>query len=335
MILSLDYELYFGARHGAPERCLVEPCEALLAITRRVGARLAFFVDAGYLCKLEEYRRVNGVQREADAVFRHLDALARAGHELHLHVHPHWEDTRRGAHGWQFDLTRYALHSFDGERILDIVTRYKRAVARFVGADAVFGYRAGGFVIQPFGPLAAALRKNGVMLDSSVFPGGLTGDSTQRLDFRRCPDKDCWRFDSDPLAETPRGAFLEVPIAATRVAPHAYWQLVLRKVVHSPSHRSWGDGVAIAPGRRDLAAKLLRSTVSAVSIDGPKAAWLESAWRSHEAKGRDCFVVLGHPKALTGYSLQCLERFLRSHPRLRPVGYADYAPVAAHRRALH
>src|SRR6266850_6407962 len=155
LILSLDYELFFGSWHGSPQRCLIEPCQALLKVTDRVPDTLAFFVDAGYLCKLEEDGRKNQtVQREADQVFRHLAELSRPGHELHLHIHPHWEDTRRGADGWQFDLTRYALQSFHPAQILDIVTRYKGVLAGFTGAESVFCYRAGGWVIQPFHALA-------------------------------------------------------------------------------------------------------------------------------------------------------------------------------------
>ena len=130
LILSLDYELFFGARHGSPRSCLTEPCDALLKITKRLGGKPAFFVDAGYLCKLEEYRRGDAaVRHEADQVFSHLASLSRDGHELQLHIHPHWEDTRRGADGWEFNLERYALHRFAGGDILDIVTRYTRALS--------------------------------------------------------------------------------------------------------------------------------------------------------------------------------------------------------------
>ena len=132
LILSLDYELFFGARHGTPQRCLIEPCQALLKITERVGAKLAFFVDAGYLCKLAEHApRDAAARREFDAVRRHLASLARSGHEIQLHIHPHWEDTRRTAEGWHFDLRRYALHSFRAQDILDVVTRYTRALSEF------------------------------------------------------------------------------------------------------------------------------------------------------------------------------------------------------------
>jgi hypothetical protein len=331
LILSLDYELFFGDRHGSPQRCLIEPCRALLKVTDRVAGKLAFFVDAGYLCKLEENGRNNlAVQREADLVFRHLDGLSHAGHELHLHIHPHWEDTRRGEHGWQFDLTRYALQSFPAAQIQDIVKRYKNAIARFVGPETVFCYRAGGWVIQPFGVLAPALRSNGIWLDSSVFPGGVTKDSTQSLDFRRSPDKDHWSFDTDPLTEESHGYFLEIPIASIAVAPWAYWNLTTRKLAGGARHRPWGNGRAISLGKRDLGRKLLSRTTSVVSIDGPKAGWLESAYREHQAKGRRCFVVMGHPKALTPYSIHCLEQFLGRHPEINLAGYSQYEPVLKH-----
>ena len=331
LIVSLDYELFFGSRHGSPQRCLIEPCQALLKVTDRVAGKLAFFVDAGYLCKLEENRRDNpAVRREADQVFRHLDGLSRAGHELHLHIHPHWEDTRRSEDGWQFDLTRYALHSFPPAQILDIVTRYKKALARFVGADAVFCYRAGGRVIQPFDALAPALRSNGIWLDSTIFPGGVTEDSIQALDFRRSPDKDFWRFETDPLLEASQGYFLEIPISSVRVAPWVYWKVAIRKVAGGARHRPWGNGDAIRLGKRDFTRKLMSRTASPVSIDGPKAGWLESAYREHKAKGRQCFVVIGHPKAITPYSIDCLEQFLGGHPEIKLAGYSQYEPVMRH-----
>jgi len=287
------------------------------------------------LCTLEQNRRkIKTVQQEADQVFRHLDTLSRAGHELHLHIHPHWEDTRRGADGWQFDLTRYALQSFHPPEILDIVTRYKSAIARFVGAESVFCYRAGGWVIQPFDTLAPALRSNGIWLDSTVFPGGVTEDSSQKLDFRRSPDKDYWRFETDPLLEESQGYFLEIPISSTCVPPWAYWNLAARKLIGGARHRPWGNGAAIPLGKRDLAAKLLSRTTSAVSIDGPKAGWLESAYRQHKRKGRRCFVIIGHPKALTPYSIDALEQFLRKRPEITLAGYSSYEPVVSRRSTL-
>src|SRR4029077_7989445 len=97
-----------------------------------------------------------------------------------------------------------------------IVTRYTRALSEF---GTPVAYRAGGWVIQPFAPLAPALRANGIRIDSTVFPGGHTEDSIQALDFRGSPDKDYWRFDTDPLPPASRGHLTQVPVPLGRGAP--------------------------------------------------------------------------------------------------------------------
>ena len=48
-------------------------------------------------------------------------------------------------------------------------------------------------------------------------------------------------------------------------------------------------------------------------------------YREHKARGRDCMVVMGHPKALTPYSLDRLERFLKRHRDITPATYANLA----------
>ena len=94
-LLTLDYEVYFGRRTGSTQRCLIEPTEALLRVAERHHAPLAFFVDAGFLLALRrEMGKSDALAREHTAVCAQLRDLARRGHELQLHIHPHWEDAR-------------------------------------------------------------------------------------------------------------------------------------------------------------------------------------------------------------------------------------------------
>ena len=39
---------------------------------------------------------------------------------------------------------------------------------------------------------------------------------------------------------------------------------------------------------------------------------------------------MGHPKALTPYSIDCLEQFLGRHPEINLAGYSDYEAVRSH-----
>jgi hypothetical protein len=310
-LLTLDYEIFFGPAAGTVERCVIEPTEALLATAARHGARLVFFVDAGFILRLRaEMPKSARLRSEHAAVCRQLEAIAAAGHEVQLHIHPHWEDSHWTGAGWQMDVTRFALQSFPPAAIDDIVRRYCGALREIAGPGAARAYRAGGWVIQPFAPLRGALLANGVTIDSTVFAGGYRGGDVQPYDFRAAPAKSRWRFDADPLVEAPGGAFLEVPIASRRLRPDFFWRLALTKKAGGARHRAFGDGRAIKMEGGDLVEKLLRPSVSVVSMDGYKASFLAAAAADYRARGMEDFVVIGHPKALTPYSLEALDRFL-------------------------
>ncbi|HET7730641.1 MAG TPA: hypothetical protein VFK48_11470 [Usitatibacter sp.] len=322
-LLTLDYEVYFGRRTGTVERCLIGPTRALLGVAGRHGARLVFFVDAGFILRLRaEMRRSAALRTEHDAICRQVEALARAGHEIQLHIHPHWEGSRWTEAGWEMDLQRFALHAFDAAAIDDIVGRYAGVLRELAGGDAAFAYRAGGWVIQPFAPLRPALLRHGVTIDSTVFRGGRSDGRVQPYDFRGAPAKSKWRFDDDPLVEVPGGAFLEMPIASHRLRPDFFWRFAAVKKLGGARHRAFGDGQAIAMEGGDLLRKLVRPTASVASIDGYKASFLESAAWAHEARGMEEFVVIGHPKALTPYSLERLDAYLAKGRDV--VGYAEY-----------
>lgn len=325
-LLTFDYEVYFGRRTGSARRCLIEPTEALLELAGRHGAPLVFFVDAGYLLALRrEMAKSEELRRDHAAVCRQLKRLARRGHELQLHVHPHWEDARWEEGAWRLDLARYALHAFDPAQIEGIVKRYLDALRDFGGAGAGRAFRAGGWVIQPFPALGDALARAGVAIDSTVFAGGHRGGTVQPYDFRGAPAKSRWRFGDDPLAEDPQGRFLEVPIASHRVGPSFYWRLACARKAGGARHRAFGDGEAIAMDGGDLARRLAAPSTSVVSVDGYKSRLLEDAAADYRRRGLDDFVVIGHPKALTPFSLERLDSFLAGGSAGELANYSAYA----------
>lgn len=337
-LLTLDYEIYFGRNTGSVARTLLEPTEALLGVAGRHGAKLVFFVDAGFLLRLRADMHQSGQLRaEHDAVCRQVAALAAAGHEIQLHVHPHWEDARWDG-GWRLEGTRYALHAFDSAAIAEIVGRYVAVLRELAGPQAARVYRAGGWVIQPFTKLRSGLLDAGVRIDSTVYAEGRSEGALQPYDFRGAPAKSRWRFDTDPLVEAADGPFLEVPIASWPVGPLFYWRLAFAKKFGSAKHRPLGDGAAIPMSRRDLARKLLRRSVSVVSMDGYKASFLGAAAADYRRRGMEDFVVIGHPKALTPYSLLRLDEYLASGLAGEIAtfsGYLDADKPSQHDTPLH
>ena len=328
-LLTLDYEVYFGRNTGTVERSILEPTEALLAVASRHGAKLVFFVDAGFILRLRaEMHKSPRLRAEHDSICRQVEALAADGHEIQLHIHPHWEDSTWSEDGWRMDVSRFALHAFPEPRIQDIVKRYTNVLRELAGPDAAYAYRAGGWVIQPFERIREALLANGVVIDSTVFAGGYREGRVQPYDFRRAPAKSRWCFDLDPLVEKKTGPFLEVPIASRRVRPDFFWRFAAAKKFGGLRHKAFGDGRAIPMEGGDLVSKLVKPSTSVVSMDGYKASFLAAAAADYRARRMEDFVVIGHPKALTPYSLERLDAYLQG-TRTGTVATCTFAPYRA------
>ena len=309
--LTFDYELFLGRETGDAESCLIRPTDELLRLARAAGKKMVFFIDSGYLLKLEEYKAKNPqAARDYSIVMRQLDTLREEGHSLQLHIHPHWEDSYYVGDKWVLKTERYRLHDFSEREIEEIVFRYKKVLTDIVG-DRVFAFRAGGWCLQPFAKIKAALEKNAIWLDSSVFPGGSSLSDTHYYDYRGAPRSTKWNFDDDPIVENSKGFFVELPIASHRYGPDFYWRFAFQKLHSSERHRMFGNGAPIGSSKKDIVRMLTTFTTNPVSCDGYKSSVLEKAyrlWKRRDPEGN--FVVIGHPKAQSPFSLERLRSLI-------------------------
>lgn len=325
ILLTLDYELFFGRRTGSLDACVIQPSNALLKIAKAKNLPLVFFVDVAYIAALRrEMVKHPKLSRDYDLICRHVEQMARAGHEIQLHIHSHWEDCRWDGDGWQMDTRRYKLHDFGADDILTMVQSYATTLKELAGPEHAFAYRAGGWVIQPFEKLRAALLAAKVQIDSTVFPGGTAEDAAHDFDFCAAPRFGHWQFDADPCRPDAAGPFLEVPISSIPVTPDFYWRFALHKKFGNASTKAFGDGNAISSGRADTLKKLLTRTSTVVSMDGYKSTLLEQGYRRYAAAAAAEYVVIGHPKALSPFSLERLDLFLTPERAKQVVGYKHY-----------
>ena len=117
-------------------------------------------------------QRIRRRARDYSIVMRQLDTLREEGHSLQLHIHPHWEDSYYAGDKWVLKTERYRLHDFSEKEIEEIVFRYKKVLTDIVG-DRVFAFRAGGWCLQPFAKIKAALEKKRHLAGQQrVFRGG-------------------------------------------------------------------------------------------------------------------------------------------------------------------
>ena len=324
LLLSLDYELFFGKKTGSAENCLLRPINALLDVLDRYHQKLSLFVDVGFLCLLEEEsKQYPHLGAQYDTIKKQLIQLQENGHDLQLHIHPHWEDSYYDGERWRIKSNHYRLHDFSQEDISRIVSKYKATLVKLVGDD-VFAFRAGGWCLQPFDVIAEALRQESIWLDSTVFPHGVSEVQNRGYDFRGVPEKAVYRFNSDPLQEENNGYFVEVPISSCTVSPFFFYKMIAAKKMKGNQYKPFGDGTAMAQSFQYYLTRLTRMTRSVASIDGLKAGFLQKAFTQNKKKIQgNIFNVMGHPKSLTPYSLLQLDNFLKNNKELEPITYQD------------
>jgi hypothetical protein len=305
LILSQDYELFFD-RSGTVEKCLFEPCEALLKSARKIGYSITFYVDAGMLCRMQELAGAEPyVAREYDLVRRHVEALARAGHDIGLHVHPHWEDATFSDGRWCFEGTRYQLRQFRNDAATEIVVRYAKALGEVCGL-APASYRAGGFCVEPFDLISAALLNAGIDVDSSVVPRAYLKNGDKGFDFRQVPPADWWRFEHSPMVAQRDGSFLEIPVTPFKLPAWYYWRRAMSRLSPVPH---FGDGSAKQVGRKEILRRLAGfSRVAEASIDAAKVGELG---RVISGSGHRIWHIMGHPKNISHKSLLFFESVIR------------------------
>lgn len=319
--ITLDYELFFGKQTGTVSQCVIEPTRQLLAILDPLSIKATFYVDAGYLMALQRQKDdVPQLQSDYDLIAGQIRELAQAGHAIQLHIHPHWEDSFFKDGSWHIDTSRYRLADFSEAEVMELVTRYHE-VLRGISGVACSSYRAGGWSAQPFEAIGKALLANNIQRDSTAFPGGYYNSDDQFYDFRSIQDfTTYYRFTEDPNQPEKEGVFEEIPISAHRVSPLFFWRFVWVKLFGGKSHEAYGDGQAITKEKSDVLRLLTRYSRSVVSMDGYKASYLREAFNRY-AKHADHatnFVIIGHPKAFTPYSLKQLKGFIS---RTDPVQY--------------
>lgn len=219
IILSYDYELFFGERSGTVLKSIIEPTNKLMDVMEQNGFRGNFFVD--YLM-FRELEKLSDERAAADLnlLKEQIRDMVRRGHRVELHLHPHWIDAKYNGDGtWNFDdFTHYSLSSLDEETIVAMFkegTDYLNKLAAEVEPGyKIVAFRAGGWAVQPFDKLKRAFMESGIVIDSSTSLGAYSIKENQSYDFRVMPDKEVYRFSDDVCKEDANGQFLEVPITS-------------------------------------------------------------------------------------------------------------------------
>ena len=313
IFLTYDYELFFGESTGSVEKCLIDPTERLLELSKKHSVPMTFFVDVGYIIKLSEFAASHQeLNEDLIKVKTQLQEIVSTGNDIQLHIHPHWEKSFYAEGKWICVTDNaYKLADFNDEEIADIVKRYKFFIDDLIEKKTTT-FRAGGWCIQPFNRLKSLFKELEIKFDSSVFPGGKFESSHYAFDFTNAPHKSSYRFEEDVCIENEDGYFTEFPISSFRYSPLFYWRLYALGRINPTDHKMLGDGKFLAqPGRKKSV--LTNFTWNHVSTDGFYASKLTTCLNNQLSRSQQEMVIIGHPKSMTNYSFEKLDSFLNEN----------------------
>lgn len=315
ILLTFDYELYLGRSSGTAQKCLLEPTEALLGIFEKYGCTGIFFVDTLGLANLQQHAET---KKEYEAVARQLRSLHEKGNYIFPHVHPHWLDAVYDPFTKQFslnDISRYSLASFTSEEVEKLIHRSIAFLQELGISYSDWGYRAGGWCIQPFSLFKPAFVSQNIRYDFSVLPGYKNEHPGQKFDFSDIEMELPYAFENEVGKHAAKGTFAEFPISAMQLSKYTLFRnKLMAKYLWKKGDRGWGDGKSA----QTAALVCAKENAEMISVDLLTSTRL-SAYKDFLAKN-EYMHWISHPKMFTRHALRTFERFIAfAHKNFEPT----------------
>lgn len=321
-LFTFDYELFLGPKSGSVKKCLLEPTDLLIGLFDKYAIKGAvFFVDTSYLIRLKEENN-ELCKRDFTLIQDQIRTLIKKGHYVFPHIHPHWIDAEYDTTINEWKLFNYSKYRFHNATPADRNILFEKSI-KILGEIIkpenenypINGYRAGGWSIQPFEDFEPYFKKYGIQYEFSVVPGFKNLSDAQFFDFRGAPDKNIFKFESDPNKEKKEGNYTEYTISTLAVTKSMYWMgKVWGKYLWKTGQRSIGDGIGVAikdesvvENRKEMIGS---NTMEMISIE-----LLTKVKLKHYKKfirDNNYMHFISHPKMLSMHNIQSFDDFLRS-----------------------
>lgn len=328
LCLSFDYELFLGKNYSTEEEILFEPTSKLAGMMSAESVSATFFAD---ICSVIQYDKM-GIKEYVKKFEKQLQELYGSGHDVQLHIHPHWLKSHYEEGEWKYNYEYYRIHSLGFDRrkennAYDVLQKgIERLSNMLIQVDSDYlciAYRAGGFALQPHKYLVEALYDTGIRVDSSIAPYLLSESNINSYNYKDCHIQDNWwvspEYEWWEDRPNDHKALYEIPIATENKNPFIFG---IRKVFQPDKIKlSLGQKKGTYVNSVDKKSSRINiweylSGYTAISLDAYQAPFLYEQilrfYRKHECEKKDVFAaVIGHPKLVTDAYVQNVKKFIR------------------------
>jgi hypothetical protein len=339
IILTIDYELFLGEKTGTVRESMIEPTEKLASILDSNDSKMTIFWDIlHYYRLLEIEKEFPEIKQDRILIEKQILNLVRRGHNIQLHLHPHWLDARYENSKWKFTYKRFKLHRLSDESIptdintimgcITISKELMENLIRKVDPDyQVNTFRAGGYLVEPFDKIMNALIKNKIIIDSSICPGVYNSNEVSPYDFRYYPTKTKYNFNLTPKMILDEGDFIEIPITSIKISTirNIYYKLLRRIKYPSLENERKGIGVGDISSQRQktkirrLGSLLFSPQRSQFTTDSNYYEKFNYLYK----KAPEYATMIIHPKLLNIHTFGILNDYVSSN-KIRFISIQDF-----------
>lgn len=312
IFLTFDYEVFLR-RSGSINKCILKPTSLIIDKLQRNNIKAVFFIDILHLYMLHKTNQIENF----DSLKNNIVELLKNGHQVELHIHPHWLNAVYEKENKEWNLsndTNYCFNSFDmidQSKIFDIAYNELNKIVKLYDPNyQITCFRAGGLCLQPFGIFEPLLRKYNIYIESSVAPGMKSSSNTHYYDYTNHKFYEPYRFKNDPLNNDINGEFIEFPITTYNVN---LFDKIRQKLSSNSQNNSsiFGDGQAIPPVKQKSSFfSKFKKTKYFYSLDGHYNEKL--LLRKMKNAKMKAITLISHPKLMTLKSLDTIDRLAQS-----------------------
>lgn len=304
IILTFDYEIFFGEKSGTFENCIYKPVEKLRKVMNEENIKGIFFIDILYYIKMLEYPELEEIRV---LMKQQIQDLLRDGHDIELHLHPHWINSSYEKGEWKFKYSKYRFEQLtlsERDEVFEKGVNYLLEICKEVKENyEINGYRAGGWCIQPFEIFYPYFKKYGLKYDSSVMDGKQAKGIGHKFNFTKLPNKLVYRFGKSIELEDINGEFIEYKISNFN---YTIFDKILNKIKnYRKKDKQFGDGIGMKlNSSNSVILSKLKVTKANYSLEFPNLLIID---KKLEKENKESIVFVSHPKSMTEESIKYLK----------------------------
>lgn len=323
ILLTFDYELFLS-KSGKLNETLIVPTDKLLTKLKALKVNATFFIDILYYHRLNQ-SSVYDLDKEL--VKKQIQQMVRDGHDVQLHLHPHWMSAKYKEGDWYFDPPfKYRLQQHSSEEIrffFKTGISLLEEICRPVDSNyKVTAFRAGGLCIEPFDDIRKNMQEFGLKLDSSVAPGLKRAGTNLVYDFSSIPQKEYYHFGETPLNYNDnKGMFMEIPINIYYTTIAIKVKTLINKIWDSKRElNSTGIPIADTNNQDELNPRSFirkfQKDIRILSLDYTDYVDISAEVRKSK---NEVFTILAHPKLQSDRSLIQLEKLYNQRHTFKTI----------------